>query len=83
MLYSSVVCRIDIGGISTMLLNAENAICSFVSFVESVDPDPEVKQPSPIVGCCRVFVCILACLSPSRKYSSQFFKRNNLRSMNE
>lgn len=25
-------------------------------FVESVDPDPEVKQP--VVGCCRIFcVC--------------------------
>lgn len=54
-LYSSVGARIDTGGISTMLLNAENAIFSFVSFVESVDPDPEVKQPSPIVGCCRFF----------------------------
>lgn len=49
--------RIDIGGVCTMLLNAKNAIYSFVSFVESVDPDPEVKQP--IVACSRVFcVCI-------------------------
>lgn len=49
--------RVDIGGVSTMLLNAKNAIVSFVFFVVSVDPDPRVKQP--VVGCCRVFyLCI-------------------------
>lgn len=58
--------RVDIGGGSTMLLNAKNAMFSFVFFVASVDPDPGVKQP--VVGCCRVFyMCVLVCLSPIPK----------------